>query len=146
MFYNIVNGDTPGYLFDLLPRSVTEGHDYNLRNPNNFVPPSTRLTSFQNSFFPSSTRLWNNLEPYIRNSPSNSSFKLLLKSKYSLPKPPLYYSYGNRKANILHTRLRNNCSSLKSDLFRCNLTNDCACECNHYIVENVQHFFLHCNL
>ena len=146
LFYNIVNGDAPDYLTDLLPRSVTEGHEYNLRNSNNFVPPTARLTSFQNSFLPSTTRLWNNLEPHIRNSPSNSIFKFLLKTKYSLPKPPLYFSCGNRKANILHTRLRNNCSILKSDLYRCNLIDDCSCECNHFTVENVQHYFMNCNM
>jgi hypothetical protein len=36
-------------------------------------------------------------------------------------KPPLYFSTGIRIANILHARLRPKCSSLKCDLFRCNL-------------------------
>jgi hypothetical protein len=36
-FYNIVKGDTPDYLRDLLPRTVNQANKYNLRNANNFT-------------------------------------------------------------------------------------------------------------
>ena len=60
-------------------------------------------------------------------------------------KPPLYFSTDIRIANILHARLRQKCSSLKSDLFRCNLIASCNCDCGNYI-ESVDHFFLKCNI
>ena len=40
LFYNIVKGDTPDYLSDLLPRTVNQANNYNLRNTNNFTIPS----------------------------------------------------------------------------------------------------------
>jgi hypothetical protein len=48
-FYNIVKGDTPES--DLLPRTVNQANNYNLRNANNFTIPRCRLTLYQNSFF-----------------------------------------------------------------------------------------------
>ena len=61
LFYNIVNGDTPDFLSDLLPRTVNQANNYNLRNANNFTIPWCRLTLYQNSFFPATIHLWNNL-------------------------------------------------------------------------------------
>jgi hypothetical protein len=87
---------------------------YNLRNENNFTIPRCHLTLYQNSFFPASIHLWNNLPQYIRDSPSNCILKSRLKTYYNNPvKPPKYFSFGSRLASILHTRLRQNCSSLK---------------------------------
>ena len=45
-FYNIVKGDTPES--DLLPRTVNQANNYNLRNANNFTIPRCRLTLYQN--------------------------------------------------------------------------------------------------
>jgi hypothetical protein len=36
---------------------------------------------------------------------------------------------GSRKCNIIHTRLRHQCSSLGADLFRANIVNDPSCPC-----------------
>ena len=45
----------------------------------------------------------------------------------------------------MHTRIRHRCSSLKADLFRCNIVNDPACACG-WVVEDAIHFLLECNL
>jgi hypothetical protein len=82
LFYNIVMGDTPDYLSDLLPRTVNQANNYNLRNANNFAIPRCRLTLYQNSFFPATIHLWNNLPQYIRDSPSNYILKSRLKTYY----------------------------------------------------------------
>ena len=122
LLYNIVNGDTPDDLSDLLSRTVNQANNYNLRNANNFTIPRCRLTLYQNSFFPATIHLWNNLPQYIRDSHSNCILKSRLKTYYNNPlNPPNYVSFGSCLASILHTRLRQNCSSLKGDLFRCNL-------------------------
>jgi hypothetical protein len=133
LFYNIIKGDTPDYLSDLQPQTVNQTNNYNLQNANNFTIPQCRLTLYQNSFFPA-TILWNNLPQYIRDSPSNCILKSRLKTYYNNPvKPPKYFSFGSRLASILHTRLRQNCSSLKGDLFRCNLIDSCYCYCDNYV-------------
>ena len=73
-------------------------------------------------------------------------FKNEIRKVYDIPdKSPLYFSTGIRIANILHARLRQKCSSLKCDLFRCNLIASCNCDCGNYI-ESVDHFFLKCNI
>ena len=51
-----------------------------------------------------------------------------------------YYMLGSRKCNIMHTRLRHQCSSLGADLFRANIVNDPSCGCSladdmHYLLE-----------
>ena len=102
------------------------------------------INIYQKSFLPSTIRLWNNLSVNIRNSPSSASFKLNLKNSYDVPKkPPDFFFVGSRLGNMLHTRLRRNCSSLKSDLFRCNIIDICYCDCGNF-VETVEHFFFIC--
>jgi hypothetical protein len=52
---------------------------------------------------------------------------------------------GSRKCNIIHTRLRHQCSSLGADLFRANIISDpsCACGCP---LEDAIHYLLECHL
>jgi hypothetical protein len=108
--------------------------------------PPRRLSLYQSYFSPCTNRLWNNLPTDLRNSPCQQMFKNEIRKVYDMPyKPPLYFSTGIRIAHILHARLRQKCSSLKSDLFRCNLIASCNCDCRNYI-ESVDHFFLKCNI
>ena len=55
---------------------------------------------------------------------------------------PKYYLTGNRKSQILHTRLGTNCSSLNNDLFLKNISESPLCSCGS--IEITQHFFLRC--
>jgi hypothetical protein len=90
--------------------------------------------------------LWNNLPTDLRNSPCQQMFKNEIRKAYDIPdKAPLYFSTGIRIANILHAHLRPKRSSLKCDLFRCNLIASCNCDCGNYI-ESVDHFFSKCNI
>jgi hypothetical protein len=52
---------------------------------------------------------------------------------------------GDRKTNIIHTKLRHRCSGLNADLYRVNLKNDPRCVCGH-LFEDAIHFFLDCPL
>ena len=56
------------------------------------------------------------LDISIRNSPTLSSFKNRV--KVDTYKTPKYYNECPRKLNILHIRLRHQCSSLNDDLSR----------------------------
>ena len=53
--------------------------------------------------------------------------KFNLKRKVKLPKIPGHFLVGDRISNILYSRLRNNCSALKYDLFRCNIIKYSRC-------------------
>ena len=58
------------------------------------------------------------------------------------PVVPKHYLFGNRKEQILLTRLRTNCSVLNYDLYLKNIIDSHLCRCNN--TETVKHFFLDC--
>ena len=110
----------------------------------NYTTPLSRLTLFQKSFFPATLRLWNDLDILIiRNSPFVHIFQRKLKLKYvQFPRPTTYHFTGNRNLNILHARLRQKCSFLRSDLFRSNLIENPICSCG-VSPETAEHYFLY---
>ena len=62
------------------------------------------------------------------------------KKKKNVPVPKYFYT-GKRKVQILHTRLRTNCSSLNLDIFIKNISDSPMCTCGS--VEDTQHYFFH---
>ena len=54
----------------------------------------------------------------------------------------MYYFCGSRLGQILHERLRMQCSSLKQHLYFKNIEPDPYCTCGG--VETTEHFLLHC--
>ena len=56
-----------------------------------------------------------------------------------------FYNSGDRKINIIHTKLRHRCGGLNADLYRVNLKNDPRCVCGH-LFEDTVYFFLECPL
>jgi hypothetical protein len=143
IFYKIHSKLCPPYLFNCLPPVTSDVNNYNLRNNQNYVPPRCRLRTSASSFILSTVSLWNNLDISIRNSPTLSSFKNRVKG--DIYKPPKYYNEGPCKLNILHTRLRHQCSSLNADLSRIHLINNYKCYCGASF-EDAIHYFLECPL
>ena len=91
----------PSYLIDLLLNRVNNITAYNLRNKNDFEIPFSR---YENSYFPSTLKLWNELDPQVRTLPTISRFKSNIKT---IPdKIPDYTNVGERKYNIMLTRIR----------------------------------------
>ena len=140
-FYKIHSHLTPSYLSNLLPQHVGSISNYNLRNQGNYSLPQSRLTSYSISYFPSTRKLWNDLNIDTREKPTISSFRSAITPQSSVC--PKYYNIGNRKVNIAHTRLRNMCSSLNYDLYRSNLIVDQSCSCGAPC-ENARHYFFEC--
>ena len=140
LFYKMMHNLTPLYLSSLIPQSVSNLSRYNLRNANDLQTIDARTQQYYQSFLPSTTRDWNALSLEAKQSDSVHSFKrFLAKDKTSVP----YHFYiGSRQSQILHTRLRTNCSSLNLDLFLKNISESPLCRCGS--IENVQHFFFHC--
>ena len=133
----MIDGLSPQNLSDLVPATI----DYNLRNSNNIHLVNARTALYyNNSFLPSVVRDWNNIPDDRRNIDSVIAFKNVL----SRDKPivPKHYLFGNRKEQILHTRLRTNCSVLNYDLYMKNIIDSRLCRCNN--IETVKHFFLEC--
>ena len=97
-------------------------------------------TFFYNSFLPSTIRAWNELADEIKAAPSVACFKFRLNR--NLTKPPKYYNSGTRQGQIIHARLRMQCSSLNADLYRKNIVPSPSCTCGEF--ESAYHFFFKC--
>ena len=115
ILYKVVNGLTPNYLSDLLPPLVGDINPYSLRNANDIQSFRASSNLFFNSFFPSTIRAWNSLPQDIKDANTVTAFKYWLNRNRQLP--PKYYSTGSRNGQILHARLRMECSSLNSHLY-----------------------------
>ena len=135
----MVNNLSPSYLPSIVPQPVNAVSAYNLRNSNNIQNVPARSNYYYNSFLPSTIRDWNSLPLDTRNSESLASFKRKLNSRITRTFVPKFYYTGNRKLQVLLTRLRTNCSSLNHDLFLKNITDSPLCRCGG--IENVEHFF-----
>jgi hypothetical protein len=72
------------------------------------------------------------------------SYTKIRKIKILLEKVPFYFGWGDRKLNIIHSRLRNMCSSINADLHLVSLKLSPACICGHGF-EDCIHFFLECS-
>ena len=145
MFFKIIRGLVPPYLSNLSPQKTASAMHYNLRHAANFRIYKCRTTKYQTSFLPCTTKLWNTLALHDHISSSLPKFKLYITKLFSSPKQPHYYRTGQRLPNILHTRLRMNCSKLNAHLFKNNIRGDSCCQCNHE-KEDIAHYFLHCPL
>ena len=145
LMYKIKHSMVPNYLSSLFPRSSDNPSQYTLRSRNEFLNYQRRTTTYANSFVPSSINEWNNLPEHLRNSPSISCFKQnLQKFKFSTYQVPTHFLYGTRFLSTVHTRLRNNCSNLKNDLYNNHISNTDRCDyCNS--TENAEHYFFQCN-
>ena len=95
-------------LFPTLEESTLH---YRTRNNENYTLPKCRLDVFKKSFVPDKIHLRNSVSLDIRRETSVNKFKTLLSGLYQtcISKPPSYYSFGKRKLNIIHTKLRHYC-------------------------------------
>jgi hypothetical protein len=82
LFYNILNNLAPEYISDLIPPTVSETSNYYLRNSQNISQEANRLALLQQSFFPSSIKLWNTLDLNIRQIPILAHFKSKIRQIY----------------------------------------------------------------
>jgi hypothetical protein len=94
LFYKIVSGQVPDYLTELVPPTVADTNNYNLRNRLNISQPSYRLSIYQQYYFPSTIKLWSTLDLNFRQLPTLPSFKSKLQQKYFQPKTvPSYFFF-----------------------------------------------------
>ena len=143
LFYKMTQNLTPAYLSALVPSLVSTVSRYGLRNSENLRVPFCRTQLYAQSFLPSVILEWNSLPLNVRSSESVDSFKHALNNTADpLEKPPAYYYSGTRRAQVYHTRLRTNCSSLNLTLFQKQITDSPLCHCG--LIESADHFFFRC--
>ena len=136
----MVNGLAPDYLSSLVP--ATNRPVYNLRNTQNFQSIACRSNLYKDSFLPATTNERNILPQKVRNAEYLSSFKRQI--NIDRPVPNQLFQFGDRRIQIIHTRLRNNCSLLNQRFFFKNIINSPFCHCGK--IESNKLFFLECGL
>ena len=100
-----------------------------MRNNRNISVPLKRTSISQKFCVPSSIRLWDSLEDNFKNISTLPPFKKHhIISKFNIVHVPPFLTMGNRYMSVLHSRLRNNCSGLNSDLFRNHIRNNPSCD------------------
>ena len=144
MMYKIVNGHAPLYLQELLPRTVGDNTNYQLRNTQEIRAPFARLEIFRKSFLLSMIAAWNQLDATTKNSPTIPSFKRATKPEQEPKKEILYY--GHRWASIHHSRIRIGCSMLSHHLCdNLHVIPSPRCQCG-WNCEDPYHFCFDCPL
>jgi hypothetical protein len=139
LLYKMKNNLTPNYLSSLIPPQVNSETRYPLRNSNNIQLPHARTQLYYNSFLPAVVREWNSLSQTIKDSESLPTFKHLLNSSRIIPS---YFYSGERKLQLLHARLRTNCSTLNLTLFQRNIIESPQCICGD--IESIYHYLIAC--
>ena len=136
----MVKGIAPSYLQILVPPSVHQVSQRSLRNNDQLVIPRSRTNIYNKSFIPQASVEWNALPTEAKNCTTLYTFKSFL-NRNMTPVPKYYYS-GERKAQILHTRLRLHCSSLNLDLYNNHVLENDKCSCGQ--TESTEHYILNC--
>ena len=142
-YFKIKNRLVPSCLSELLPCTVGQRTQISLRTSENLSIHPTRTERFKKSFFPSTTRLWNEIELDIRKVDSLNVFKNSVVNYLSLPHNTQFDFSLDRYSSILHTRLRLNCCALNYYLFRINCVPYPGCICG-FQDETINHYFLYC--
>ena len=138
--YNIIHKTSPTYLQNIIPSTVQQASQRTLRTGNNIRNIKCKTNHYQKSFLPNTIQDWNNLPEETRNSDSINTFKTYLNR--DLKQVPMYFFYGERKFQVLHTRLRLGCSSLNADLFHNHVSESDRCRCGE--PETAKHYFFSC--
>ena len=143
-YFKIVKNLSPPYLKDLLLARICERTHFTLRSTQNFTLFPVRTERFKRSFFPSTTKLWNDIDLEIRESDSIGSFKRALVNYFNIPKYFSPFDYAlDRYSSVIHTRLRLGACGLNYYLFKIDVKSSPICSCG-FDNETITHFFLQC--
>ena len=137
LYYKIVNGLTPSYLFEHVPSEAP-------RVLRNFIPkaPIAKTERYQNSFFPYCITEWNGLDKNIKYSPSLKTFKENI-TKLIRPKKS-FCCEKNKYGMKLLTQIRVDFSDLRDHRFNHNFncrSPTCSCGLED---ETSTHYLLCC--
>ena len=140
-FFKILKNKSLDYLFRIIPQRRLQEIT---RNSDEIPLFKTKHNFYKNSFFPSTTIEWNNLDQDLRNS---ESYTLLRSSilKFIRPSPNSFYGCQNIMGIKLVTRLRLGLSHLREHKFKHSFQDKlnplCSCGTD---VESSTHFLLQC--
>ena len=140
-FFKILKNKSPDYLFKIIPQRRSS---YITRNSDEIPLFKTNHNFYKNSFFPSTTIEWNNLDHDLRNTESYTLFRSSI-LKFIRPSPNSFYGCQNIMGIKLITRLRLGLSHLREHKFKHSFQDTLNPLCNCGMdVESSTHFLLQC--
>ena len=143
IFFKYVNGMLPEHQTTKFPELAATTNPYPSRRPLARNNNLCRTALHNNSFFPSTISIWNDLPDDIKTLTSIGAFKrYLTRNDHHIPP---YYYIGERTAQIVHCKLRLQMSDLNFDLYNrhLNLCMKCSCKAEK---EDAEHYLLYCPL
>ena len=142
IFHKIHRYETRPLIRNCMPKPDIEQRCLT-RSKGGYIPFKKYDLKFNNSFFPHTTLLWNNLPKDVK-CKDLTDFKLYIKTEL---KPPRYkhFSRGKKHSNTLLTKIRVGRSDLNQHKFTIGLVDSPICDC-HYKEESTSHYFLDCFL
>ena len=147
MFFKLANNMAPSYLTQNLQRKLT-GRNLRNNSDNMYFVPKTRLSCYKDSFFPSTTKKWNTLPDYIKNSSSLKQFKSkmndYLNFKPANKKSYLFEFCQGFYGNMI-MQMNFNVSKLNNHLYLYNITDNPFCPKCYDNVEDACHYLLKCS-
>ena len=141
--FKIHSNKSPATLKEIMPQTTRQRTNRNLRSDSNPTIMKYNTTSYNDSFFPATIKAWNQLPERTRNAGSIELFK-----EYITPekgKIPNYIYSGERKAQVLQTRMRLRRSNLREELYEVNLADSPSCRCGYHL-EDAEHYLKDCPL
>ena len=142
MFHKIHLKETRPLIVKCMPKLDWERQNF-LRSKGGYLPFENNGDKYSKSFFPNTSKLWNNLGPEIWNT-NLDDFKIYTKTKIK-PKKYKHFSRGNKHSNSLLTKIRVGRSDLNQHKFTIGMVNSPQCLC-HFKEESPKHYFLDCFL
>ena len=136
-------GELPEYLNVLIPNTVLNEINYNLRNKNDICHSFSKKNYLLKSLIPSSIKEWNKQTLDVRTSPSRESLKRKLLQMYSIIANKVFL-HGDSHGAINHSRIRMGLSGLNQQRKSYNFINDCSCQLCGNVCEDAMHYLLFC--
>ena len=146
LFHKLIHDpNIPEFIKASVPNMRKSDTSRLLRNTNDskLTQPKTRTAAYSHSFIPSTTTTWNDLPPESRLLNMHKDFKKNIRHLTNMEAPNNFYSYGCKKGNILHTRIRLQASPLNAHKFLICQQSSPECACGHKR-EDTCHYLLRC--
>ena len=142
LYHRLAIARAPSYITTIIPNTRAQDTKRTLRNASHHTQHQIRTTTYQRSFFTVTETQWNNL-PEATKQLCYTDFKKQIAQMLGTPKPPMYYSFGGKIANKIHTRLRAGMPPLNAYLFKIQKAESPACACG-YSQEDINHYMFSC--
>ena len=142
IFHKIHRYETRPLIRSCMPKPDIEKKQIT-RSKGGYIPFQYQNKVFNSSFFPNTSKLWNNLPKQIKVQ-DIQEFKTSIKT-LKKPKRHKHFSYGSKLGNKLLTRIRVGRSDLQLHRFTIGLSESTECRC-HFKSESPEHYFLQCFL